>query len=568
LRPQNGIELSLNGNTSDITTENNQQSQVFDESSNLVSTNTLFDKSENHSKKMTIKASYLHKVSGWISDYSKRFPSEYKLDYSFEAGNNNIDQIRKTDFVSMLFSSQNQLVDRRYNTEENRMLHSLNGSWGDFIPWIFGQRNFLRGTSLKLTNRFAFITNRRNAHVTDWDTTLARFIDNSYLTNDNRYTTIDEQPGTEISKNFSKSSTNRYNKGLTITLSPKWRYFNQKNTATQLFQNFSKSYTKFTPSASLSFYNNQYGAYYENLSFNYSIQTDMPNLNQLYPLVDSSNITYLSLGNPNLKPTQRQELSVNFNHRDQHNGKSAFNYSLNTTIGKVDNFFADSSYTDSIGRTRHYTVNANGNKYLEFSGNLNKSFKMTKNHQLQIQFNTNNDISRTPNNVNNVWNISNTFSSNNTLSLFYTYKGIWATNLKQTYNYYQSKQRGFDNTKFDNTTITTSLSTSVNPVSKWNIGTNVNFNRATSSAGEATNFTIWNAYTSYRFLKGNNLEFKFSAMDLLHQNRSVFNSGNNNMITQRWTNTLQQYFMVGIAYFPRKFGKSEKSRQVDEGGDE
>jgi hypothetical protein len=68
-------------------------------------------------------------------------------------------------------------------------------------------------------------------------------------------------------------------------------------------------------------------------------------------------------------------------------------------------------------------------------------------------------------------------------------------------------------------------------------------------------FTIWNASANYRLFKGNTTEIKFSALDLLHQNTGLINYGFNNSITQGTVNVLQQYFMVTLAYFPRKFGK-------------
>ncbi len=563
-KPQKTINVSLNGNITKNTNDNQQESQVYNQTNTLVSTNIVSSNSETNSKNMGLNISFEHGQAGWYSDYSKRFPSNYNLNYSMSAGNSSSNQIQKTDFTSLLDPSQNRLIDRHYDQNGNQMSHNLTGSWGDFVPWIFGRRSFLKNTTLKINNNLTINTNRQNSRVSDWDTSLHIFQENNYLTNDNRYTTVDEQPGLELTKSIMKYSANRYYKYLSIGLSPKWRFFNQKNTATQLFQNFSRSYARFIPSVNINYYNNQMGAYNENLGLSYSIQSDMPDLNQLYPLVDSANITYLSLGNPNLRPTKRQEISVNFSHWDEHNGKNTFNFYLNASIGKVDNFFADSSYTDELGRTRHFAVNADGNRYFSFNGNFNKAVKIKKNHQLQFQFTTYARLDRTPNYVNEVSNVSNGFTANNTFNVYYTYKGIWATNIKQTYNYYRSKQTGINNTIYSNVDMTTSFSSSVNPISRWTIGSNVNFNRRTFSSTAANTFTIWNAYTAYRLLKGNNLEFKFSAMDLLHQNRNVFNSGSNNTVTQTWTNTLQQYFMFSISYFPRKFGKTEKKEKETE----
>ena len=563
-KPQNTINLSLNGNLSKSTNENHQESQVYSsQTGKLLSTNAVNGNLEARANSMGLDLRFSHGQAGWYSDYSKHFPSSYTVNYSFNAGNSSAEQEQKTVFTSLLYPSQNRTIDRNYANDGNSMAHNISGSWGDFIPWIFGRRSILKNMSLKLTNSLAINTSRQNSHVRDWDTSTHVFVENAYLTNDNRYTTVDEQLGMDWTKNFYASSANRYSKYLSITFSPKWRYFDQKNTATRLFQNFSRSYARFIPQIGINLSNYQYGAFSENLNVGYSVQTDMPDLNQLYPLVDSANITYLSLGNPHLRPTKKQEISANFSHWDQHNGKNTFNFSLNASLGKVDDFFADSTYTDTLGRTRHYAVNADGNRYFNIGGDLNRSFRFAKTHQLQLQFNTSNSLYKTPNSVNNVWNLSHGFNSSNSFNVYYTYKSIWATNISQSYNYYRSKQTGINNTVYSNVQMTTAFSTTVNPVSRWTVGSNINFNRTTSSAAKSNNFTIWNAYTAYRMLKGNNLECKFAAMDLLHQNRSVFNDGDNTRITQTSTNTLQHYFMVSIAYFPRKFGKSEKAKRED-----
>jgi hypothetical protein len=65
----------------------------------------------------------------------------------------------------------------------------------------------------------------------------------------------------------------------------------------------------------------------------------------------------------------------------------------------------------------------------------------------------------------------------------------------------------------------------------------------------------------YRFLKGNNAEIKFAALDLLRQNTSVINYGDANSFTIGTQNVLKQYFMTTISYYPRQFGKKGKAKK-------
>jgi hypothetical protein len=85
--------------------------------------------------------------------------------------------------------------------------------------------------------------------------------------------------------------------------------------------------------------------------------------------------------------------------------------------------------------------------------------------------------------------------------------------------------------------------------------TNLTYNRSEAGKSQAISFTIWNASLTYRFLKGNNGEVKFSALDLLKQNKGVTVSSSGNVQHFGYTNVLQQYFMLTLSYYPRKFGK-------------
>lgn len=75
-------------------------------------------------------------------------------------------------------------------------------------------------------------------------------------------------------------------------------------------------------------------------------------------------------------------------------------------------------------------------------------------------------------------------------------------------------------------------------------GISITYNINKSSYSAENKFTIWNAALDYRFLKGNQAEIKFSALDLLHQNKSIIDYGENNSLTIGNVNVLQQYFMV------------------------
>jgi hypothetical protein len=213
----------------------------------------------------------------------------------------------------------------------------------------------------------------------------------------------------------------------------------------------------------------------------------------------------------------------------------------------------DSLLIDDQNRRTSYLVNADGNKSVNFDGSIVKALKF-KTSELQLRLNTNINADKNPGYTNNVFTFSSNFRTNTDANLNYTYKTYLAVELGQSYSTYLSKQEAF-NTKYSGKNLGTKLSASYNVTKKFTLNSNVTFNNSSSSSADDINFTIWNANAVYRFLKGNNAEIKFLALDLLRQNNNVINYGNSNSFTIGTQNVLRQYFMTTISYYPRQFGK-------------
>ncbi|RZK51334.1 MAG: hypothetical protein EOO87_17905, partial [Pedobacter sp.] len=346
---------------------------------------------------------------------------------------------------------------------------------------------------------------------------------------------------------------NRYSKHLIISVSAKQNFIFQDNQSIKSFQNIKRNYSNFIPEANISYTNYQYGEYFKNISLNFNSYVSIPNLQQLAPLVDSTNLYYLQVGNIKLKEAINRVASLNFSHNDQ-TSKNVLNYGANISAGATDNKIVDSIFIDEQNRRTVFLTNANGNKYLNASANIRKTFKL-KTTELQVALNGGMNLAKNPGYVNDVFSYANTLNTNGTLQFNFTYKDKFATELSQNFNSYNSKQVAF-NTSYSGVNLATNLSSSVIITKKLTLSSNVSYNTSKSTNAETINFTIWNANVTYRFLKGNNAEFKFSALDLLHQNTNVINYGNANSFTLGTQQVLQQYFLTTLSYFPRKFGKS------------
>ncbi|HKG08754.1 MAG TPA: outer membrane beta-barrel protein, partial [Pedobacter sp.] len=302
----------------------------------------------------------------------------------------------------------------------------------------------------------------------------------------------------------------------------------------------------------------QYGETSKSYDLNYSTKINIPNINQLAPLTDSTNLYYLQRGNINLKEGVQRELSFSFSSNDQRS-KNTLNYYLSLNAGLIANNIVDSLQIDEQNRRTVYLVNANGHKYITGYGNIRKAYKL-KSSELQLSLSSNFNANKNPGYTNSIFTFSTNLNTNTNANINYTYKSYLAIALGQSYNTSHSKQEAF-NTEYSGKNMGTTLSSSYNVTKRFTLNSNVTFNKNSSSTADDINFTIWNASAVYRFLKGNNAEFKFSALDLLHQNTSVINYGNSNSFTTGTQNVLKQYFMTTISYYPRQFGKKNKAKK-------
>lgn len=534
---------------------NNNKNRSSGESSSsganqgLQSTNKYYNEHDGNSKNITFKAGYRNKKD---YEYTGRLPRDYQADYTFYAASNNDDQLKKTEFVSIADPTQNKNFDRKYNNNSSDVNQSLFFKMNDLKKFIFNYQN-LAGIDLQFQNNLSLNTTRTNNMVTDRDSSTKLYVINNYLTNTNTYNTINEMPALNFTKSFNKDLPNRYQKSLSINFLAQAQFYNQKNVSQKIFQNFEHSYAKLVPNASVSYFNYQFGDHQTIYSLNYQTSAEYPSVDQLAPLADSSNVWYLQKGNPNLKPYYKQEVYFTLQNLSLKT-KNPFNYNLTIIAGFVRDNIVDSSIYDNLGRNIIYKVNANGNKYLSVRADVNKAYKFKEN-QIQVNANTNFSISKNPNYVNGVLNLSDNFNNSTSVKVYYTHKDILSINLGEDFSFFNAARNSIEKNRLNNSTKSTSLSGNINFTKKASLSSNITYNRNTSSGLQSIDFTIWNASANYRFLKENNLEIKLSAMDLLHQNINIISYGSNNYLVRGTTNVLQQYFMITLAYFPRKFGK-------------
>lgn len=559
-RKLNNIQYAVDAGFK-INQQRNRRAQLDSVSSNalgLQSTRSLSSNDETLDKKFKLKAQFNYVKSLERNDNSI---DNWSVDYSLNAGNEHQKLTNETNFQSLIKPADSKYFNRFKDRNADVIQQNLHAKLGDFYRLLFG-RTF-SDISIDLKNDLDFNTEKSHNAIYDRLNNNEDLVFNPVLSNVQQTREIDERPGLNFSKGFTSRLANRFQKSFNIDLNLEGQLYHLNNTSNQIFQTFVRTYQKFIPNAVLSYSHYKDSEFRNAWDLNYLSSYNYPNVDQLYPIVDNSNIYNVLIGNPDLKPSHSHTLSLNFS-RNSFKTKNTFNYRLGLSANFINDNQSTSFATDEDGKSTYSFVNLNGYKQLNLTGNLSKSYKL-KGNQLQFKLNSSLSLVRTPglikdfNQASPILNYSDNLNTNTNLQIYYAYKDILAINAVQSLNTNRSKQTNLANQIFRSSLIVTSIAADTRLTKKMSITSNIDFNTARFTGTPNNNFLIWNANTNYRFMKGNNLELKFSALDILRQNRNIINFANNNIFRQTRVNALQQYFMVSIAYYPRQFGKKDKN---------
>jgi len=511
----------------------------------LTSTNNSLEESKSKTNNFVLTADYIYP-----SKSGRKFgglTAKYNININNIKNNNQV----ITNFKSLADTSLNKSFNRNYDTKTENINQLFDFELPNLRKLILGSKQIL-GFNFSVSNSAMLNIEKNNNHVYDADRSTGNYIANEYLTNITKEYLLEDIPGINFTKVINKNLSDRYSRRLIMRYSIKQLFANQRITSLKDFQNINRNYSRFVPEAQINYKDQVYGEYARTYSMNYTTDVKIPNLRQIAPLTDSTDVYRLLRGNRNLKEEVQRQISVNFSHEDE-SSTNSLNYMLNLKVGQISSAIADSILIDNQNRQTIYKVNVDGKKYAIVSGEVKKAFKL-KDSEVQISINPVVEYTKYPIYLNSVFAVTDNLNSTITAKIYYRLKNLLTLEAWQFYSAYKTKQSAFANLYSGNNNSST-LSSSFNINKRFTIGTNITFNRSSALGSNDINYTIWNANTVYRFLKGNNLEFKFSALDLLKQNNSVVNFSDQNSFVIGTRNVLQHYFMATVSYYPRHFGK-------------
>jgi hypothetical protein len=293
------------------------------------------------------------------------------------------------------------------------------------------------------------------------------------------------------------------------------------------------------------------------LTFNYSTSTQQPNTTQLQPVVDVTDPLNVSTGNPNLKRSYTQNLSLNYFSTNIYTQRNFFAFIAAT---KTDNAIVNSDVVLANGSRTSMPVNANG-IYTVFA-NVNAGFpvkKLKSRIDLGLGANILHNISflnGAQNGIDNIGigpNIGINYSSENLIDL----------NLTGRLNISQAKYSL--QPQLNSNYLQQVYGLNMINYLPGGLVLNNTFNYTINSGradGFNTSIPFWNASLGKSFMKNKRAEVKLSVFDLLNQNQGVSRNANQNYIEDTRYNVLQRYFLLSFTFSLNKAGSNANGPNV------
>ncbi|MEC3880923.1 carboxypeptidase regulatory-like domain-containing protein [Parapedobacter sp. 10938] len=465
-------------------------------------------------------------------------PIKFNMSYEFEAENRTQDQQE-----NILFS-HDAPIDRLKRNRQGNQLHEMEA--------VVGLNGLLRPLGVRHIGVSLDLRNTLTARLLDEDqqdlffnpATDGYTVENQAISYSDRLREIMWTPEIIASRGFVKrigGGSNRWNFGAGLGVETTSR----KNTSDHELRVLDKHTLYVLPSASAR-YRQTRQLSNRSLTLAYKTLVNQPQIHQLIALVDTTQKDFNQVGNRGLKPEEEYQFSLEY--AGQHYAKNR-NHRLKITYSLYRDQYANSSIYAPSGERLSQTVNTaglssfsaiyqyrrskmlwgsplnisllsmlqGGSRYFFNNAVQHKSRRVTMSHRPEVDY-----------------ALSDRFKLglHGSLSTYWTASGL---------------------------TNRTSHSASVglDAVLTWP--------RRTTwiSRFQSTHFStkglpaeqryLWHMDVYYRLLKKEQLEIKFSAYDMLNNNRIIQNMLRDNTVRRVTVNNIQQFFMIGLSYYPRIF---------------
>lgn len=307
-----------------------------------------------------------------------------------------------------------------------------------------------------------------------------------------------------------------------------------ENNSTRLNRNFVNWY----PSAEIAYVIKMQ----KSISAYYKGNNQMPAINQLQPVPNINDPLNIYIGNPELNPSYTNVLGLRYNSYQTAGEKylfSNFNYAFS------GNQITTNTFTDSSGRNIYRYLNVAGNSnYWGYLGLGKKLLKLDINAGLNVNVSGGRGV----NFSNSIKNVLSNHSYG--LELYANkYKAdLFDLSMKlvASYNSYKSSLQESAPVNYWSYNISPDITFFIPGGFQLHTDFNYQIRQKTTVFRDNLNVFLWNAWLNKNLIKDGSLSARFSANDLLNQNKGFSRSVSGNFIMQNNYTTIQQFFLLSV----------------------
>lgn len=359
----------------------------------------------------------------------------------------------------------------------------------------------------------------------------------SVYSNDYKFNVFTHRGGISYALNKKKL---KFNIGTNVG----YTYFNQTDMRTD--STAKRNFLNWYPQASINYQFTQQ----RRLGLRYNGSTNQPTIQQIQPVHTNDDPLNITIGNANLKPSFRNNISLNFSDYKVFTERSIYSYiSYNFTENQISN----KDFVDTNGKRTTQYVNLNGNYFIY--GYFDYGLKLKK-LDTRVGFNANVNSSVNVNISNNFLNTTRSNSYTGGLYISKDKEKKYSFNLSASATYTNSTSSIQTSIKTKYWTYEIQPNVDIFLPLKFQIHADGDYNirQKTVDFQSNTDVFLLNAWVGKKFMKNDALLIKASGNDLLNQNIGFNRTVNSNYISQNTYSTIRRFFMLSVVWNFTKAG--------------